>query len=107
MRNLAGPVVDPFPSAIDHGVANLIETDMVIVISSNGHQRCHFAKRTNQITELTQFRGPIDQVAAQKDRVRVSMTSGFDDLSTQKSRTLGPKMNIAHIHQTTRIMPQR
>ena len=107
MRDLAGPVVNPLPSATDHGVANLIETDMAIVISTNGHQRCHFAKRANQITEPAQFRGPIDQVTAQKDRIRFRVASGVDDLPTQSFRTLVPKMNIAHIHQTTRIVPHR
>ena len=107
MRDLGRSIVDPFPSAIDHGGANLIQPDMSVVISTNGHQWCHFAKRANQITEPTQFRGPIDQVSSKKNHIRFRRPSGFEDLSAQSFRTRLPKMNIAHIHQTTRIVPQR
>lgn len=107
MCDLAVAVVNPLPSAIGDGVANPIQSDMSIVISTNGHQRCHFAKRANQITELAQFRGPINEIAPQKDRIGFRMPSGFEDLSTQCFGTPLPKMNIAYIHQATRIVPLR
>ena len=107
MRNLAGVVVNPFPSAIDHGIANLIKTNMAIVIATNGQHRSQLAQRANQITKTAHFRGPIDQIPAQQDRIGFRMASGFDDLPTQRFRTLVPKMNIAHIHQATRIVPRR
>jgi hypothetical protein len=61
----------------------------------------------NIIQEHHFVRGPIDQVTAQQNRIRFRMASGVDDLSTQIFRTPMPKMNITHIHQTTRIVPHR
>ncbi len=107
MRQLAGPVVNPFSSAIDHSAANLTQSDMPVVIAANGHHESHFAKRAHQITETIQLRRPIDQVTPQKDSIGLTMVSRIKDLSTQSFRTPMPKMNVAHIHQTTRIVPLR
>ena len=56
---------------------------------------------------MVQFRRFIDQVAAQQHTVGFGRTHGPNHLPSEIIGAFRPKMNIADVHQATRIVPRR
>jgi hypothetical protein len=69
MRHSNRTIVNPFTPAAHHRVTNSIHTDMAVVVSAYAQDWCDLAKRTDQITQLVQFRRLIYQVTAQQHSV--------------------------------------
>jgi len=56
---------------------------------------------------MVQFRRFINQIAAQQHNVGFGLTHGPDHLPSEILRAFRPEMNIADVHQATRIVPRR
>jgi hypothetical protein len=107
MRHANRRVLNPITAAAHHCFANSIHAHMAVMVSAYCHNRCVVAKGADQIAQFAQFRRFIDQIAAQEHTVRVGIAHCFDHLPTEVIGAFPPKMNVADIHQATRVIPRR
>ena len=77
------------------------------MVPANRQNGCVGVKETDQVAQLVQFRRFIDQVAAQQHTVGFGLTHGPNHLPREILRAFRPKMNIADVHQATRVAPRR
>ena len=107
MHHSSDSIMYPLTSATHDCVADSIKTDMAVVISTHREHRCILAQSAHQITQPAQFGRTINQVATQEHCIRSALMHGFNYLPAQLVGTPAPKMNIADVHQPTRIVPRR
>ena len=77
------------------------------MVPANRQNGCAGVKETDQVVQLIQFRRFIDQIAAQQHDVGLTLTHGPNHLPGEILRAFRPKMNIADVHQATRVVPRR
>lgn len=64
-------------------------------------------QETDQVTKVVEFRRLIDQITAQQHTVGFGLSDGLNHLPSEMLRAFRPKVNIADVHQPTRVLPCR
>jgi hypothetical protein len=107
VRYASGVGVNPFSPAARHRIADSIHADVLVVVAAHGENGRYFAERADQIAELIQFSRSIHQVAAQEQSIDRGSARRLDYLPTELVGTFPPKVDVARIHQTARVVSHR
>jgi hypothetical protein len=97
--------MDPLPSRASHRIADSIDTDGVIMIAANGEHRCNVAELADELAQAGQFGCAIHEIATQEYGICFASRGAIKHLLAQHVGTTAPQMNIADVHQPTRIVP--
>ena len=107
MRHVSDAVMDPLASALDHGLADAVHTNVAVVIATNRENGCELTHLANQVSQVTQLGRTIHQVTPQQDHIGVAAGHGTQYLPAQRVGSAVPEVNVADIQQPTRVVPRR
>ena len=54
MGHARNAIMDPLPAALHHGLTDPVESDLAVVVASNGENGREFVEPANQLTKLDQ-----------------------------------------------------
>jgi hypothetical protein len=63
MRQARAVIVDPLPTAMQHGRADSVDADSVIVVATDRKHLCDVLDLANELTQLDQLAAMVYEVA--------------------------------------------
>jgi len=107
MRHARHLVVNPSPPTAHHGVTDAVHADLTVVVATDGKHRCDVSEFPNQVIQLAQLGGVVDEVAPEQHQVRIGAKSGINDVPGQRVGTSVPEVNVADVQEAARVRPRR